>query len=87
MNKLYKPFQWLWLAWLMMFVAIEVAALWLSRGKKPENEYQGGTLSELFWRTMKDPNPYFRAVATGALIGLFIVLTFHFFIQETFNVA
>lgn len=74
-------FSYLWFGWLLAFVIIEVAALILSRGKKPLGEDEGGTLSELVWRlTRKDGNIFFRIAAMFAFIGLGVVLVIHFFL-------
>ena len=39
----------LWLAWILAFVVIELAAIWYYR-KHPTEPRKGGTLSELVWR-------------------------------------
>lgn len=61
-----------WLAWIIAFVVIEVVALFYNAKYRPE-KYQGGTLSELVWRIMKE-NRFFKTV----LILFFVVLGAHF---------
>lgn len=70
-------FSYFWLAWLMGFVVIELIALFMERGKKIP-DYNGGTLSELIWRLTRT-NRLIMAIFTT----LWIVLTYHFFIQKS----
>mgnify|MGYP000648645435 CR=1 FL=1 len=47
-----EQFDNFWLYWIVAFIVIEGAALWLSR-KSMQRENQGGTLSELVRRITK----------------------------------
>lgn len=48
-----QQFEWLWFVWIVMFVVLELTALWLGRKRTDDHSWQGGTLSELVWRTFK----------------------------------
>ena len=65
-------FQYIWLVWILAFVIIELAALWVYR-KHPTEEWKGGTLSELVWRSFK------RRWYTFVILLVFLaVLGIHF---------
>lgn len=68
-----QQFEWLWFVWLLAFVVLELLALYLGTKRTDDSNWQGGTLSEAFYRS------FHRNRLTKIVLVLFIaVLAFHF---------
>lgn len=70
---MHNGFSYLWLLWLIIFVVVELIALYRGRNKDSTG-YTGGTLSEVVWRLSRSNKLFMIAFA-----GLWLVLTYHFF--------